>query len=61
MTTQNPTTEEQSEFSLRALRGVEAGLGQTDPGAEVARKLEAAHTGHLILVQAGKFLHGSIE
>lgn len=58
MTTQNPTTEEQSEFSLRALRGVEAGLGQADPGAEVARKLEAAHPGHLVLVQAGKFLHG---
>lgn len=46
------------EFSLRAFKGVEAGLGQADPVAEKARKLEAAHPGHLVLVQAGKFLHG---
>lgn len=58
MTTQAPTPEEKSEFSLRAFRGIEAGLGQTDPTAEIARKLEAQHPGRLILVQAGKFLHG---
>lgn len=56
--TDTPTTEELQQFSLRALRGIEAGLGQADPTAEIARKLEAAHPGHLILVQAGKFLHG---
>lgn len=53
-----PTTEELTRFSLRAFKGVEAGLGQADPTAEIARKLEAAHPGHLVLVQAGKFLHG---
>lgn len=58
MTTQTPTTEEQTEFSLRAFKGIEAGLGQADPTAEISSKLEALHPGHLILVQAGKFLHG---
>ena len=53
-----PTTEETAEFSLRAFKGIEAGLGQLDPGADIARKLEAQHPDHLILVQAGKFLHG---
>lgn len=56
--TTTPTTEETVEFSLRAFKGIEAGLGQADPTAEIARKLEAQHPGHLILVQAGKFLHG---
>lgn len=57
-TTQTPTTEELHEFSLRAFRGVDAGLGLDDPTAETARKLEAQHPGHLVLIQAGKFLHG---
>lgn len=55
---QTPTTEELSEFSLRAFKGIEAGLGQADPTAEIYRKLEAQHPGHLVLVQAGTFLHG---
>ena len=59
MTTQHaPTKEELTEFSLRAFKGVEAGLGQADPTAETARKLEEQHPGHLVLIQAGKFLHG---
>lgn len=53
-----PTSDEQQQFSIRAFRGIEAGLGQADPTAEIARKLEAQHPHHLILVQAGKFLHG---
>lgn len=53
-----PTREEQTEFSIRAFRGVEVGLGQADPTAAIASKLEAQHPGHLVLVQAGKFLHG---
>lgn len=53
-----PTKEEQTEFSIRAFRGVEVGLGQADPTAAIAAKLEAQHPGHLVLVQAGKFLHG---
>lgn len=55
---QTPTAEEQTEFSLRAFKGIEAGLGQADPTAEIYRKLEAQHPGHLVLVQAGTFLHG---
>lgn len=53
-----PTREEQTEFSIRAFRGVEVGLGQADPTAAIAAKLEAKYPGHLVLVQAGKFLHG---
>ena len=53
-----PTQDELQQFSLRAFKGVEAGLGQADPTAEIAKKLEAAYPGHLVLVQAGKFLHG---
>lgn len=56
--TQHPTTDEQQAFSIRAYRGIDVGLGQADPGAAIAAKLEAQYPGHLILVQAGKFLHG---
>jgi hypothetical protein len=55
---QVPTTQELTEFSLRAFKGIEAGLGQADPTAEIYRKLEAQHPGYLVLVQAGTFLHG---
>lgn len=58
MTTQTPTTEEQVELGISSFRGIDVGLGQADPVAEIASKLEAEHPGHLILVQAGKFLHG---
>ncbi|THF61433.1 hypothetical protein E6C76_20340 [Pseudothauera nasutitermitis] len=57
-TEQTPTTDELAAFSLRAFKGIDAGLGQADPTAEIARKLEAQYPGHLILVQAGTFLHG---
>lgn len=53
-----PTAEEQVQFSLRAFKGIEVGLGQADPVATIAQKLEELHPGHLILVQAGSFLHG---
>lgn len=53
-----PTTDELQQFSIRAFRGIDVGLGQADPTAEIARKLESQHPHHLILVQAGKFLHG---
>lgn len=58
MSTQTPTTSEQTELAIRAYKGIELGLGQADPGAAIAAKLEVAHPGHLILVQAGTFLHG---
>lgn len=56
--TTNPTTDELQQHALRAYRGIELGLGEADPVAAVAAKLEAQHPGHLILVQAGTFLHG---
>lgn len=58
MSTQTPTTGEQAELAIRAYKGIELGLGQADPVAAIAAKLEAQHPGHLILVQAGTFLHG---
>ena len=54
----NPTAEELDLHSLTSFKGIEVGLGEADPVATVAAKLEAQHPGHLILVQAGKFLHG---
>lgn len=56
--TTNPTTDELQQHALRAYRGIELGLGEADPLAGVSAKLEAQHPGHLILVQAGTFLHG---
>ena len=55
---QIPTIDEITEQKIRAFRGVDLGLGQADPGAAIAAKLETQHPGHLVLVQAGKFLHG---
>lgn len=56
--TPKPTAEELSQHSLRTFKGIEVGLGEADPVATIAAKLEAQHPGHLILVQAGNFLHG---
>jgi len=57
-TTQHPSSEERTSFAIRAFKGIEVGLGLADPTAAIAAKLEAQHPGHLVLVQAGKFLHG---
>jgi len=53
-----PTNDELTRFSISAFKGIEAGLGQADPVATIAQKLEEKHAGHLILVQSGNFLHG---
>ncbi len=58
MTTQHPTQEELTQFSIRAFKGIDVGLGQADPIADIAARLEERYPGHLILVQVGKFLHG---
>lgn len=58
MSTQIPTTEEQAQLEIRNYRGIELGLGEADPVAAIAARLEDSHPGHLVLVQAGKFLHG---
>jgi hypothetical protein len=56
--TPKPTAEELDLHNLRTFKGIEVGLGEADPVAAVAQKLEVKHPGHLILVQAGNFLHG---
>lgn len=58
MSTQFPTTDEATQLAIRTYRGIELSLGQADPVAAIAAKLDAQHPGHLVLVQAGKFLHG---
>lgn len=58
MSDTKPTAEELDLHGLTSFKGIEADLGAADPVATIASKLEAQHPGHLILVQAGKFLHG---
>ena len=55
---QTPTSDELRKFSLTAFSGIAIGLGQADPMADVSAKLEREYPGHLVLIQAGKFLHG---
>lgn len=43
MSTQHPTTEERAQHAIRMFKGVDVGLGQADPVAEIAQKLEAQH------------------
>lgn len=58
MTTHHPTQDEQQQFKISSFKGIEIGLGQADPVASISAKLEKQYPNHLILVQAGKFLHG---
>lgn len=55
---QHPTIDEISKFAISSFKGIEVGLGQADPVASISAKLEQQYPNHLILVQAGKFLHG---
>lgn len=54
----NPTADELAKFSIKTLRGVDVGLGESDPNAAIAQKLEQQYPNHLVLVQGGAFLHG---
>jgi hypothetical protein len=56
MTNINPT--ELPGLNIRRIQGVAVGLGEADPLIDVSAKLELQYPGHLILVQAGAFLHG---
>lgn len=56
--TQHPTKEEIGQHGISVYKGIDVGLGKADPMASVAKKLEAQYPNHLILIQAGKFLHG---
>lgn len=55
---QTQTDDEVRTFSIKAYRGIEVGIGQADPMADVNTTLEQQYPGHLVLIQAGKFLHG---
>jgi hypothetical protein len=54
---QHPTDEERQELAISRFKGVDVGLGQADPLAGAAAKLSAQYPQHLIMIQAGKFLH----
>jgi hypothetical protein len=56
--TPHPTVEEQDQFSIKAFKGIEVGIGKADPLASTTKKLESRYPDHLILIQAGSFLHG---
>ncbi len=53
---QTPTSDERKHFSITSFKGVEIGIGQADPMAEVSNELERRYPGHLIMTQSGKFL-----
>ncbi|MFT3758469.1 hypothetical protein [Thauera sp.] len=55
--TQTPSETERQQLAIRRVRGVELGLGTADPSAVTAARIEAQYPTHLVLVQAGKFLH----
>lgn len=54
MNAQHPTNEEIHEHSIRS---VEMEIGEPAPGAVFATELAQRYPNHLILIQAGKFLH----
>lgn len=56
MKLQQPTGQEQSEYAISAYQGIDIALGQADPLAVYAAKLEQQHPEHMILIQAGQFL-----
>lgn len=56
--THYPTEDELVQHALTSFKGIEVGLGQDDPMASIAKKLEQKYPNHLVLIQAGKFLHG---
>lgn len=55
---QHPTSDELEKFSIKAIRGIDLGMGKDEPIARISKALEEKYPGHLILVQAGMFLHG---
>lgn len=56
--THYPTDDELVQHGLKQFKGIDVGLGKADPLSAIAQKLEAKYPHHLVLIQAGKFLHG---
>jgi len=52
-----PTKEEMSDLSISSFKGIDVGLGKADPLATAAAKLAEKYPHHLVMMQAGKFLH----
>lgn len=55
---QHPTSDELAKFSIKAVRGIELGMGKDEPVARLSKALEEKYPGHLVLIQVGMFLHG---
>lgn len=51
-------TQQDQDFKGTSIKGVDIGLGKEDPCVVIAQKLAEQFPRHLVLVQAGKFLHG---
>lgn len=54
---QHATDDELASHRLMKYQGIDVGLDGADPMVGIAKKLEAQYPNHLVLVQAGKFLH----
>lgn len=54
----HPTSDELAQHGLSKFTGIEVGLGVADPMSSIAAKLGQQYPNHLVLIQAGKFLHG---
>ncbi len=54
----NPTKTELSQFNIKAIKGVDVGIGQADPLFGVSAKLIQQYPDRLVLVQSGNWLHG---
>lgn len=52
-----PTKEEMNEQAIASFKGIDVGLGKADPLAIAAAKLAEKYPQHLVMMQAGKFLH----
>lgn len=53
----SPTDEECSEYGLTLRNGVELQLGRQDPLIKIALRIAQQYPHHLVLIQAGNFLH----
>jgi len=52
-----PCEEERQQYNVRTYNGIELGIGQHDSNLKEVQKLAKAYPHHLILIQAGGFLH----
>lgn len=55
---EHPSQQERNQYRISSYRGIKVGLGVADPLATAATKLAQQYPNHLVLMQAGKFLHG---